>query len=102
VQGQRGQSVWLVGKENKAESRVIDVGEWSQGNWVVRSGLREGDTVIVDGAIRLAPGAPVKPVAAAPRPASDGPSPVPPSAPPARPAAPGAPGAAEAGKGAAS
>ncbi|MFJ5382753.1 efflux RND transporter periplasmic adaptor subunit, partial [Cupriavidus sp. CER94] len=102
VQGQRGQSVWLVGKENKAESRVIDVGEWSQGNWVVRSGLREGDTVIVDGAIRLAPGAPVKPVAAAPRQASDGPSPVPPSAPPARPAAPGAPGGAEAGKGAAS
>ena len=27
VQGQRGQSVWLVGKDNKAESRVIDVGE---------------------------------------------------------------------------
>jgi membrane fusion protein, multidrug efflux system len=108
VQGQRGQSVWLVGKDNKAESRVIDVGEWSQGNWVVRSGLREGDTVIVDGSVRLAPGAPVKPVAAPPHQASDGPSPVPPSAPPPRPGAPaspgtpGKPGTPEAGKGAAS
>jgi len=70
VQGQRGQSVWTVSKDNKAESRVVDVGEWAQGNWIIRSGLREGDTVIVDGLVRLVPGAPVKPVAAAPRPPS--------------------------------
>jgi membrane fusion protein (multidrug efflux system) len=68
VQGQRGQSVWTVSKDNKAESRVIEVGEWSEGNWVVRSGLREGDVVVVDGSLRLAPGAPVKPVIAQPRP----------------------------------
>ncbi|MEN7530202.1 efflux RND transporter periplasmic adaptor subunit [Cupriavidus sp. DL-D2] len=64
VQGQRGQSVWTVNKDNKAESRVVEVGEWAQGSWVIRSGLREGDTVIVDGSVRLAPGAPVKPVPA--------------------------------------
>jgi len=113
VQGQRGQSVWLVGKENKAESRVVDVGEWSQGNWVIRSGLREGDTVIVDGAVRLVPGAPVKPVPAAPRQASSGPPPTAPGAAatessPAAPAAQpatqpaGKPAAGDAGKGAAS
>ncbi|WP_411859867.1 efflux RND transporter periplasmic adaptor subunit [Cupriavidus pauculus] len=62
VQGARGQSVWTVGKDDKVESRVIDVGEWTQGNWVVRAGLREGDTVVVDGSVRLAPGAKVKPV----------------------------------------
>ncbi|CAG9164495.1 efflux RND transporter periplasmic adaptor subunit [Cupriavidus pampae] len=62
VQGARGQSVWTVGKDNKVESRVIDVGEWTQGNWVVRAGLREGDIVVVDGSVRLAPGATVKPV----------------------------------------
>lgn len=107
VQGQRGQSVWLVGKDNKAESRVVDVGEWSQGNWVILSGLRDGDTVIVDGSVRLVPGAPIKPVAAAPHPATNAApptnapnapsSPTPPPAP--RPAAPAATGA---GKGAAS
>lgn len=63
VQGQRGQSVWIVDKNSKAESRVVDVGEWSESNWVIRSGLREGDTVIVDGAVRLVPGAPVRAVA---------------------------------------
>lgn len=98
VQGQRGQSVWIVGKDNKAESRVVDVGEWSQGNWVIRSGLREGDTVIVDGSVRLAPGAPVKPVDAPPRQATDGP---PPAAPGGQPAAPG-PAKPDAAKGTAS
>ncbi|GJG94233.1 efflux RND transporter periplasmic adaptor subunit [Cupriavidus pauculus] len=101
VQGQRGQSVWLVGKDNKAESRVVDVGEWSRGNWVIRSGLREGDTVIVDGAVRLAPGAPVKPVPGPPQQATDGPPPAQPGA-PAAPSAPASPGAPPAGKGAAS
>lgn len=86
VQGQRGQSVWTVDKNSKAESRVVDVGEWTAGNWVIRSGLREGDTVIVDGSVRLAPGAPVKTVAAPPRPPS---TERPPSAqPPALPSAP--------------
>lgn len=65
MQGQRGQSVWTVGKDNKAEARLVDVGEWSEGNWVIRSGLREGDVVIVNGALRLTQGAAVKPVPAA-------------------------------------
>jgi len=100
VQGQRGQSVWTVSKENKAEPRVVDVGEWAQGNWIIRSGLREGDTVIVDGTVRLAPGAPVKPVAATPRPPSTqrppgGPGAAPlPAAPAPAPASASAPGAA--------
>ncbi|WP_454055864.1 efflux RND transporter periplasmic adaptor subunit [Cupriavidus sp. Marseille-Q8015] len=61
VQGQRGQSVWVVAKD-KAEPRVVDVGEWSAGNWVILSGLKPGEFVIVDGSVKLAPGAPVKPV----------------------------------------
>ncbi|HBO80089.1 MULTISPECIES: efflux RND transporter periplasmic adaptor subunit [unclassified Cupriavidus] len=82
VQGQRGQFVWTVGKDNKAESRVVDVGEWAQGNWIIRSGLREGDTVVVDGTVRLAPGAPLKPVAAPPQPVSTERPPGPPGAAP--------------------
>lgn len=70
MQGQRGESVWIVDKDNKAQSRVVDVAEWNEGNWVVRSGLREGDVVIVDGSVRLAPGAPVRAVPAGTKPAS--------------------------------
>ncbi|MNS38095.1 Efflux pump periplasmic linker BepD precursor [compost metagenome] len=70
IQGQRGESVWTVDKDNKAQSRAIEVAEWTEGNWVVRSGLREGDVVIVDGTVRLAPGAPVRPTPAAAKPAS--------------------------------
>jgi len=65
VQGQRGETVWTVDKDGKAQPRVIEVGEWSGGEWVVKSGLRPGDLVIVSGALRLAPGAPVKPIPAA-------------------------------------
>lgn len=72
LQGQRGESVWVVGKDNKAESRVVEVGEWSGGNWVVRSGLREGEQVIVDGTVRLVPGVPVRPVPASAPQASAG------------------------------
>lgn len=64
VQGQRGESVWVVNQDNKAEARVIQVGEWTGGNWVVRSGLRDGERVVVDGSLRLVQGAPVRPVAA--------------------------------------
>jgi membrane fusion protein (multidrug efflux system) len=70
IQGQRGESVWTVDKDNKAQSRAIEVAEWTEGNWVVRSGLREGDVVIVDGTVRLAPGAPVRPTPVGAKPAS--------------------------------
>lgn len=78
VQGPRGESVWTVSKENKAESRVVQVGEWVEGNWVVRSGLRAGDRVIVNGSLRLVQGAPVQPVDAPPpgAPATAGTAPI--------------------------
>ncbi|WP_025585777.1 efflux RND transporter periplasmic adaptor subunit [Cupriavidus taiwanensis] len=66
VQTQRGQAVWVVGPDNKAQQRVVDVGEWTGDNWVVRSGLKPGERVAVSGTLRLAPGAPVKAVQAGP------------------------------------
>ncbi|CAG2159917.1 Efflux pump periplasmic linker BepD [Cupriavidus numazuensis] len=62
VQGPRGQTVWVVGPDNKAQQRVIDAGEWTGNNWVVRSGLKAGERVAVTGTLRLVPGAPVRPV----------------------------------------
>ncbi|SOZ57511.1 lipoprotein, component of acridine efflux pump, similar to acrA [Cupriavidus taiwanensis] len=65
VQGPRGQTVWVIGPDNKAQQRVVDVGEWTGSNWVVRSGLKAGERVAVSGILRLMPDAPVKPVPAA-------------------------------------
>jgi len=59
-QGPRGEFVWLVDKDGKAEQRVIEVGDWIGDDWLIRKGLRPGERLIVDGALKLAPGVPVK------------------------------------------
>ncbi len=62
-QGPRGTYVWVV-KDGKALQRPVQTGEWSGDDWVIRQGLNDGDQVIVDGFMRLAPQAPVKIIAA--------------------------------------
>jgi membrane fusion protein (multidrug efflux system) len=64
-QGPRGAFVWIA-KDGKALQRPVQTGEWSGDDWVIRQGLGNGDQVIVDGFMRLAPDAPVKVVAADP------------------------------------
>jgi membrane fusion protein (multidrug efflux system) len=39
---------------------VVDVGDWNGDNWFINQGLAAGDQVVVDGAIRVSPGAPLK------------------------------------------
>ena len=57
-------SVYVVGAEDKAETRQI-VASYRLGNdWVVDSGLKPGDRVVIEGVAKVRPGAPVKPVAA--------------------------------------
>jgi membrane fusion protein (multidrug efflux system) len=61
-QGPQGPSVFVVGDNNIAEARPLRLGaELAQG-WVVREGLKGGERIIVDGIIRVRPGAPVRPV----------------------------------------
>jgi membrane fusion protein (multidrug efflux system) len=61
-QGPQGPSVFVVGENNAAEARPVRLGtELAQG-WVVQEGLRGGERVVVDGVIRVRPGAPVRPV----------------------------------------
>jgi membrane fusion protein (multidrug efflux system) len=59
-QGAKSHFVWLVDKEGKATQRVVDVGDWNGDNWFINQGLAAGDQVVVDGAIRVSPGAPLK------------------------------------------
>jgi membrane fusion protein, multidrug efflux system len=72
LQGAQGFFVIIVDKENKAQIRPVQVGPWYGDQWFITSGLGAGDTVVVDGMVRLSPGAPVKIVeAAAKAPAAD-------------------------------
>ncbi|SDC62096.1 efflux RND transporter periplasmic adaptor subunit [Paraburkholderia lycopersici] len=59
-QGPRGAYVWTVDQDGKAQQRAVETGEWNGNEWVIKSGLRPGDHVIVDNTLRLMPGVPVK------------------------------------------
>jgi membrane fusion protein (multidrug efflux system) len=59
------QFVLVVGKGDTVAARDVETGTWSGDWWVVESGLRPGDRVVVDGVQKAAPGRPVRPVALA-------------------------------------
>ncbi|MGA7527269.1 MAG: efflux RND transporter periplasmic adaptor subunit [Pseudolabrys sp.] len=60
LQGAKGSFVWVVGPQSKAELRPIELGDWYGDEWFVNEGLRSGDTVVVDGGIKVQPGATLK------------------------------------------
>lgn len=59
-QSAKGQYVWVINKESKAEYRPVTVGDWKGKDWFITDGLHPGEQVVVDGGIKLQPGAPVK------------------------------------------
>jgi membrane fusion protein, multidrug efflux system len=62
LEGPQGKFVYVVSADSKAENRPVEVGDWSGDAWVINKGLAPGERVIVDGVVKLGPGAPVKPV----------------------------------------
>jgi membrane fusion protein (multidrug efflux system) len=60
LEGPQGKFVYVVNEKSAAEPRPVVAGEWSGGEWIITSGLKEGDRVIVDGVMKLGPGAPVR------------------------------------------
>ncbi|QLQ04398.1 MAG: efflux RND transporter periplasmic adaptor subunit [Thiobacillus sp.] len=58
----QGQFVLLVGPENKVTPRPVKVGAMSGTDFVVEDGLKDGETLIVDGVQKAKPGSVVKPV----------------------------------------
>jgi membrane fusion protein (multidrug efflux system) len=71
-------SALVVGADDKVEARPLQLGQAVGDKWIVLSGLKAGDRVIVDGVLKVMPGAPAKPVpfaaasgAAAPQPAAN-------------------------------
>jgi membrane fusion protein (multidrug efflux system) len=67
-QGAKGSFVWVVDKNGKAEFRPVVVGAWHGEDWFIDSGLKDGETIVVDGALKLRAGAPV----VVTKPAADG------------------------------
>ena len=59
-QAPEGRFVYVVGEGDKAESRPVELDAWSGSDWIVSSGLSAGDRVIVDGALKVRPGAVVQ------------------------------------------
>jgi len=57
--GQSGTFVWIVGGDGKAEVRPVTVKRNWQALSVLSEGVKAGEKVVVDGQLRLAPGAPV-------------------------------------------
>lgn len=50
--------------DNKVEARVFDNSQLSGNSWLVTTGVKDGDRLIVDGLQKIAPGAAIEPVAA--------------------------------------
>jgi membrane fusion protein (multidrug efflux system) len=67
LEGPQGKLVMVVNDKSIAEPRPVQVGPWAGSDWIISSGLAAGDRVIVDGVMRIQPGAPVT-VAQAPAP----------------------------------
>ena len=60
LQGAQGSFVWVVGPQSKAELRPIELGDWYGDDWFVNEGLQPGETVVVDGGIKVQPGETLK------------------------------------------
>jgi len=58
MQGEMGRMLFLLGDDGKVQPRPVVAGEWRGKDWVILSGLKPGDKVIVDNLIKLRPGAP--------------------------------------------
>ncbi|HEV2443364.1 MAG TPA: efflux RND transporter periplasmic adaptor subunit [Steroidobacteraceae bacterium] len=53
--------VFVLGADNKVEYRPVELGPLVDGMRVVRSGLKPGDTIVVNGLLRVRPGMQVAP-----------------------------------------
>jgi multidrug efflux system membrane fusion protein len=53
--------VYVVGKDGKAEYRPVVLGPSVDGLRIVRSGVKPGETIVVNGLQRVQPGAPITP-----------------------------------------
>ena len=54
-------TIMVIDDSNHAQPRVVQTGEMTGDKWVVNSGLKAGERVIIEGLLKARPGAPVVP-----------------------------------------
>jgi membrane fusion protein, multidrug efflux system len=59
-QNDQGRYVWLAGADGKATQRKVETGSWVGHDWIIKSGLKADDAVILDNHIKLRPGTAIK------------------------------------------
>jgi len=59
-QGAKGSFVWVINEEGKAQFNPVVVGPWYEEQWFIDSGLKGGETIVVDGALKLRVDVPVE------------------------------------------
>jgi membrane fusion protein (multidrug efflux system) len=59
LEGARSHFVWVVDGAGKPQQRVVELGEWQGDNWFVSNGLRAGERIVVEGALRVTEGGPL-------------------------------------------
>ncbi len=63
MQSPMGANVYVVSADNLVETRPVTLGEWSgTAQWIINSGLKPGDQVILDRLMMIRPGMPVSPL----------------------------------------
>ena len=60
LQGSKSHFVWVVDKDSKGHQRVVEVGTWHGDDWFITDGLKPGERIVVDGAIRVIADTPLK------------------------------------------
>jgi membrane fusion protein (multidrug efflux system) len=60
-QTDQGHMLFTVTADNTVAPRPVETDGWSGNDWVVTSGLKPGDKIIIDNLMKLRPGAPVSP-----------------------------------------
>ncbi len=59
---QGAQSVFIIDAQNKAQVQPVVPAERTGNRWIITQGLKPGDKVIVEGTLKVRPGAPVNPM----------------------------------------
>ncbi len=62
LQGPQGPFVFVVNQDEKVEIRDVAAADWKGDQWIIDRGLKTGDRVVVNGLMKIGPGASVKAV----------------------------------------
>jgi membrane fusion protein, multidrug efflux system len=62
LQGPQGPFVYIVGPDEHVEMRPVQASIWQGDQWLIDQGIKAGDRVVVNGLMKIGPGAPVKAV----------------------------------------